>query len=521
MAGVSWRAQAGNTSEFALDLALIDDPDDVDVLDEDVRASWGTLSIWAAGVNLCSINGRGWSEEGTHWYLLGLAEWFIENWVPMLHEERLPLVNSSHHAADGALRGARAAEMASLVANDDEPAELWQDWRRRHSLRSGEPEALLPDLYIRRYGDNVELSVGAALLPGADTGATFPRIGPVRVPVVATASTLHSALSSLIAELLRRTPTSARLMAARTKLDGLMTSGADDGLALGWLAGIGGRRPDFRDLWNRINDGLDDEARERARALSSASRSPAMPSVVLSTPLSLLYGALSPEIQDADVVELYRSVLAAPRSIGVRSKLEAISNDLRLVSPVDPSDTPGEQGSALGEAFHAVHLNATRGGGEPIGVETFIDKLGIWVSDIEISDNSIKGVSILAADGTVGILINRARRGGRTSAVGRFTLAHELGHLVLDQGYSRELVVASGPWAPVEIEKRANAFAAAVLMPATLVARARASFPDGLKGRESVRALARTLDVSFSALVSRLQNLGLISFEDAENLRGE
>lgn len=521
MPGVSWRAQAGNTGEFAVDLALIDDPDSIDFLDADVRASWGTMSIWAAGINLCSISGRGWSEDGTHWYLLGLAEWFIDSWVPMLHEERLPLVNSSNDAASGARRGARAAEMASLIEDNDEPAERWQSWRQRHSLRSAEPEALLPDLYIRRYGDNVELSIGAARLAGADTGAAFPRIGPVRVPVVSVASVLYASLDSLVTELLRRTPASERLRAARAKLDGLLASGPDDVAALGWLAGVGEQGVEFQDLWNRIDESLDTEARDRARALSSHSRSSSTPSVTLSTPLSLLYGTLAPDVQDSDVVELYQAVLAAPQNVDVRAELDAISTDLFLVSPLNPSDTPGEQGSTLGEAFHAIYLDTTRGGSERFSVETFIDKLGIWVSDIEIGDSSIKGVTILAADGTTGILINRAHHGGRASAARRFTLAHELGHLLLDQGYSRELVVASGPWAPVEIEKRANAFAAAVLMPAPLISRARATLTEGIEDRRSVSALARVLDVSFSALVSRLQNLGLLSFEDAERLRDE
>lgn len=78
MPGRSWRFQTGNTSEFALDLALVDDPDNVEFLDSDVRASWGTLSIWASGVNLCSVRGRDWADEGTHCYLLRFVEWMID-----------------------------------------------------------------------------------------------------------------------------------------------------------------------------------------------------------------------------------------------------------------------------------------------------------------------------------------------------------------------------------------------------------------------------------------------------------
>ena len=41
----------------------------------------------------------------------------------------------------------------------------------------------------------------------------------------------------------------------------------------------------------------------------------------------------------------------------------------------------------------------------------------------------------------------------------RFTLAHELCHLLYDRSYGWQLAIASGPWAPRDLERRANAFA--------------------------------------------------------------
>lgn len=521
MPGVSWRAQTGNTSEFALDLALVDDPDEVGFLDDDVLASWGTLSIWAAGVNLCAVRGRGWAEEGTHWYLLGLAEWFIEVWAPLLHEERLPLVNSGEDAAEGAVRGARAAEMAALVNNDYEPAERYQDWRHRHSVRSAEPEALLPDLYLRRYGDNLELSVGSAPLPGADTGATFPRVDTVRVPVVTAAMVIHGSLTALVTELLKRLPDSKRLQEVQRGLADIVSPDPGDRAELGWLSGLGDRHADFAAVWARTEEALTASERERAQDLSAGHRPAGMPSLALSTPLSLLYGSLAPEVDADAVIEICRALLTAPRNPTTHSELVEMSARLRSISPFEPSETPGEQGSILGDAFYAMYMGA--GGDErpAVDIEALLAALGIWVREIEIGDTTTRAVSILAADDTVGILVNSSYRGAGTSAVRRFTLAHELAHLVLDQAYARQLIVASGPWAPVEIEKRANAFAAALLMPATVVGRARVALPHGIEDRRGLSALARVLDVSFSALVGRLQNLGLLSFEDAERLRDE
>lgn len=42
----------------------------------------------------------------------------------------------------------------------------------------------------------------------------------------------------------------------------------------------------------------------------------------------------------------------------------------------------------------------------------------------------------------------------------RFTLAHELCHLLIDRDSGSQLALVSGPWAPKAVEQRANAFAA-------------------------------------------------------------
>ena len=48
-------------------------------------------------------------------------------------------------------------------------------------------------------------------------------------------------------------------------------------------------------------------------------------------------------------------------------------------------------------------------------------------------------------------------------------IGHELCHLLHDRSFGSRLVIVSGPWAPRAIEQRANAFAAWLLMPPSLV----------------------------------------------------
>lgn len=101
----------------------------------------------------------------------------------------------------------------------------------------------------------------------------------------------------------------------------------------------------------------------------------------------------------------------------------------------------------------------------------------------------------------------------------RFTIAHELGHLVLHPG--RQVVLdervnfrdETSSLAVDREEIQANAFAAALLMPADLVLEEchRASVSGGLARAGFVADLAVIFDVSTEAMGHRLTNLGIRS----------
>jgi Zn-dependent peptidase ImmA (M78 family) len=74
----------------------------------------------------------------------------------------------------------------------------------------------------------------------------------------------------------------------------------------------------------------------------------------------------------------------------------------------------------------------------------------------------------------------------------------------------------SGPWAPRDLEKRANAFAAALLMPSDLLKKGLSSDVD--LSFEDLLALAKRLHVSTDALAHHLANCRLISEENRDVL---
>lgn len=152
----------------------------------------------------------------------------------------------------------------------------------------------------------------------------------------------------------------------------------------------------------------------------------------------------------------------------------------------------------------------------PVRVDVVAKKLGVEISEQPLED-SISGLLYRDGERTV-IGVNKAQPPARR----RFTLGHELGHLVMHPG--RPLVLDSSirvNWRDDAAagsdreEVEANAFAAALLMPADLV---RAEIEQLLREPEAARTktlekvvkqLARRFRVSEQAMHFRLLGLGL------------
>jgi Zn-dependent peptidase ImmA (M78 family) len=94
-----------------------------------------------------------------------------------------------------------------------------------------------------------------------------------------------------------------------------------------------------------------------------------------------------------------------------------------------------------------------------------------------------------------------------------FTLAHELGHLLL--GHDGAITVDDDLDGTTRDERQANAFAAALLMPAE---RVDAYIETYGRGAESLARMVYDLGVSFESLVYRLHNLSKIDAESRDGL---
>jgi Zn-dependent peptidase ImmA (M78 family) len=143
------------------------------------------------------------------------------------------------------------------------------------------------------------------------------------------------------------------------------------------------------------------------------------------------------------------------------------------------------------------------------------------VQDIELSDRGIRGVSLAGPGHRPSCLINASYQFGRSEQIKRFTLAHELCHLLFDRWRARRLAVASGSWAPQDIERRANAFAAAFLMPRSLLDRAAHEVDAPYASVDWLVRMAAIANTSALATLERLANLGILPEFKRDALRYE
>jgi Zn-dependent peptidase ImmA (M78 family) len=183
---------------------------------------------------------------------------------------------------------------------------------------------------------------------------------------------------------------------------------------------------------------------------------------------------------------------------------------------LDSSVQPWEQGYELAESM--LDTLGVDTSGDFVDVAAVLESLGVDILSCQLDDSEIRACCIAGDKFTPTIVQNKSSFAYRHPAALRFTFAHELCHLLFDRTYGRKLAIASGPWAPRGIEKRANAFAAMFLMPPDLVRRAVADLPDPVHDAASISAIAKRLRVSRRTIIDHLYNLTLMSEEQREIL---
>jgi len=158
-------------------------------------------------------------------------------------------------------------------------------------------------------------------------------------------------------------------------------------------------------------------------------------------------------------------------------------------------------------------LRETNVQGAPIDVIKIAERLGVSVIAQPLED-AISGMLVVRNEHAA-IGVNEDHHAHRQ----RFTIAHELGHYLLHRDtaklfvdstltFYRDSSSADGVY---QQEIEANAFAAALLMPAAVLEKALDGHEIDLYDERTVWKLATTFGVSQQALTIRLVKLGLVS----------
>lgn len=150
----------------------------------------------------------------------------------------------------------------------------------------------------------------------------------------------------------------------------------------------------------------------------------------------------------------------------------------------------------------------------PIPVERVAEHLGACVRSVPLAGKEALSGLLYRAEGETIIGVNKEHPETRR----RFTIAHEIGHLVLhdrhplhiDRDFPVRLRDARSSQAVDPDEIAANAFAAELLMPTAMVLGDLEGQSVDYEDEQAIRHLADRYKVSLQAMIFRLVNLGLL-----------
>lgn len=490
-------ARFGDPSRFEIAMRWIADREPRERRPAHGGWSTGELRLTVGNLVLTRREFSGNDHDAVRWYLLPFFEWLATNWVSLLHEERFAWRdNHAVPAATAVFMAMRRLIDARSELEQTEYAAV-QGWWARHALRAADSSALFPDVIIRRLANDVEISWTARQPSYAPDGYRFMLApGAAILSISEVAGPLWEALAWIVSAPPADLDADDRESIAELerKIDQLrlLTNAA---LEQAYLP---------TELFNKV-----EKVRGKLSLHDRSIRATALPAITELDDAVLMFGGVSPNIGLQDTKVLL-SLLA--NQVGGQDSPELAGLVDTTVSA--PLTAPFEEGYDLAEEL-LDDLSLTDGM-TVIDMRALVSRLGIRVIEQRLNTSTIRGVAIAGAGYSPTILMNLTSAYNTEEPGRRFTLAHELFHVLYDREQARRITHSSGPWAPPSIEKRANAFAAMLLMPRHLV---RSLLPHADLNRDSLSKMAAEMQVGATALLEHLFNIGVIDEFKRDELR--
>ncbi|QLA15245.1 ImmA/IrrE family metallo-endopeptidase [Desulfolutivibrio sulfoxidireducens] len=477
----------GSRDLFAIEFELIPDPDAGKGALPEEEKSWGKLKIWADNFNICQHTYDFATKDEVTWYLYPVLEWLSKNWYPILYEEQPPF------PVEKSVARAMFFEASKQVFGimDDEKGEAWYRWGQRHSFRSCSNGGIFPDLFIRAISDAVEFSWGNAAIPGMPEGFYFNApFGSAVVKRDVVQKVLIDFSDNLIKELSIRCPSSERLLDLQRSID--INKDTDRTEQVHWMIPALRAKGETENIVFMV-------VKKFINEISDAF----IPAPVL------MFGSLSPEVNDHDV-EIINRYLAVDEQI--------VDNFLNFCTiESSTGQKPYEAGYDLAQEFSEVFFLKYDIKATP---EAVVEKMGLQVIEENFSDPNLRGIALAGKNVTPKIFINVSNTNNQSENGKRFAISHEICHLLCDRQYGQEVGISSGPWAPLGVEQRANAFAAMLLMPIEVIEEKLQTITTSLEFGDILN-MSSDLRVSIKALIEHLFNIGVLDYSERDSFREE
>lgn len=488
----------GSPDRFALSIGWVDDGSTLDNRPRGHGFSLGSLELVVRGYPLTRHYEGDKQPSYVCWYLLPIFQWLAENWTRLFHEEDFPWPERTEAPAAIACNVALERFLPDDHSDRFAVYDQVRRWWERHALRAGAAGGLLPDLFIRRLGDGIELSWSSREAEFAPDGFVFAlAAGAAVLPVKDVAEPLWQALRWITQNALAPDEAAAEeVRTLKALVEGANQSSDSEirSIYLGQLL-AGKVETVFRDLG-------------RSELLASSFDREMPVAELLAAPVAM-FGGVAPNLTMQDVRSLSAILVKQMRETDTTELDRFVDRSVGF--PLSPAH---DEGYELAEAL-LDDLDFTLAGA--IDIEAILNRLCVTVIKRSLDTNTIRGVAIAGSGLAPTVIINTNSPFSRNEQGRRFTMAHELCHILYDQSRARRVTQASGPWAPSGIEKRANAFAAMLLMPRALIEQHRRRH-NAWSG-ERLAEIAAGLKVSVGALTEHLYNLGYINEAEREVLR--
>ncbi len=183
--------------------------------------------------------------------------------------------------------------------------------------------------------------------------------------------------------------------------------------------------------------------------------------------------------------------------------VDDVARRVRDAAAVTPDDLPHEQALEIARAFRQVAGADSR---RPFHPDQWLSDVGVHVGSVDLGTALVRALAAWGTHHGPGVILNSGHRRSKVPAHVRADLAHEVCHLLMDRDAAVPAADVLAGRSDRAVEKRANAFAAEILMPRIEAVAAFETVTSEDDARRTVNSLTSRFLVSRSIVAWQVLN---------------